>query len=563
MRGGPARHCTRVIGTGKTQLVDQALTQRGQPPSIGLPPGMPNTSIGKQPKPLQTNQKLRDLPRVLDTRTRSDLAIARTRPPRHTLQHPRSAIRQTHPQPHQRIGRRHPTQTTSHSPGRLGNTHLRHSTPKLTPRSRRPTIRQHNHPHQLVQQPHQRLPTRQPRLHNRKRRANHTLSRQRRRTNPNPTLLTTLIHHRRQPRRQPLTTLRQQRPTPRGLHHTYPRQHRLTIQKHQNPPQTHTHPLTPRAPRQPHRSQLPLHRRDHIVKQHRQTVIAIGELLIKSTTRHPRPTRHVGNRRTHIAKLVKRHHRRPQKPSTLQLRNPLTRQSIHNSTAARRPRTRHRAGSRRRHHTTPPTTPQTPTRPPPRAGTPPRSPRANTPPRAGARNPPDDRDAPRPRTGRLRRNSGRNPRRQEREREREMRQRQAGASSIAPNPGDRRSRHVYPSRNHAESTLPHRSRPSPSPNRLPCEALEVNRKNGQPRPDPMFHATIKYQRQQQWAICNRPATGCQVPPPPRGGRWTHAHPHAHRVARRARTTSGVVRRPARGARCHQGARVALGSRHRS
>ena len=296
-------------------------------PRIGLTRLLALTLVANQTQPLQPRQQLRHLTLITNPSTLTNQTITPTSTLSNDFQHPRSPIRQTHRDPTQRI--QHNTHTTNRHRRSGQRLKLWDCTHPFLTRRCRTQIGEHDHAHQLPQQTTQRLTLtiQQTRIHNRYRRANQTLTSQRRTIrHPTPTLnTTTLIHDPRQQCQHLPTTLQHLRSPTQHLHHTHPRQRRLTIQKTQDRPQTTTHTLTPRQPTQT-RSHNPRSDELHdIVEDRQQTIIAISEQVIERAPRHPRTSSDTRNRRTPITQLIHHRHSSTKQPRTLHLRHPHTR----------------------------------------------------------------------------------------------------------------------------------------------------------------------------------------------------------------------------------------------
>ncbi len=300
------------------------LPLRSQHPRVRLALHTPRTPVREQPKTLQTRQQPRHLPSIRDPRPLTRLTIAQPWMLRDPFQHPRSPIRQTHRHTTKRIGhavRGLPLHTRGPRGGRRRRTHL------LAMSSGSALVRQHNHPHQLPKQTHQRsaLTFQQPRIHDRKGRPDQTLRSQRRTPSRTHTQQPPLIHHTRQPPKHHFPALQHPRATTQRLHHQHPREHRLTIQKPQDHKQPPTHPLTPPKTLKPGRRELRGEQPEDALDHRRQTRFPIREQLIERTPRNPRTRGDIRHRSIRVPQLIHRPHRRRQQPRTLNLRKTLTR----------------------------------------------------------------------------------------------------------------------------------------------------------------------------------------------------------------------------------------------
>ena len=238
-------------------LCETNSTFAGQPPTHSArPSACPGPPFTSKPSRSRRRKSLETCPGWSIPAQIRDLTIARTRttPSQlgHALQHPRSAIRQTHRTP-PAAGHPRGSRGDHASTGAQGR---RNRPGLLAARRRRTQIGQHDHPHQLTQKARERLAlaAQQPRVDDPKRRADQPLSRQRRAPSPR-TLRAALVDHGRQPRRGSPRGA----PTPAGhpqrLHHTDPRQYRLAIEQPEDRPQAGTHPLPPRQALQSRRRQ--------------------------------------------------------------------------------------------------------------------------------------------------------------------------------------------------------------------------------------------------------------------------------------------------------------------
>src|SRR4030088_2639331 len=99
------RSSDRVLSDAiiEAQLLGDALTQRCETPSVGLPPGVPNTRIRQQADALQAREQLGDLALVVKIGVLTDTTIAGPRMLGRGAQHQRGPVRQAHRDLPQRV----------------------------------------------------------------------------------------------------------------------------------------------------------------------------------------------------------------------------------------------------------------------------------------------------------------------------------------------------------------------------------------------------------------------------------------------------------------------------